>query len=157
MVGRDAPDLAVLDLALPDLSGREVLAEMRAHPATATTPVLIVTGFPGEVTGCGPQERLLVKPFTYLAFVQVLEAPDRGGGAATNPEPAAAERQRPCPPAGGSGRRTVMPVVRVTGYSQQKVWAAKPPTGKRPVGISCAESSSSHPPLGWCVCCAAGS
>jgi signal transduction histidine kinase/DNA-binding response OmpR family regulator len=38
------PDLIVLDVELPDLSGREVCRRMKAAPATATVPVLMLSG-----------------------------------------------------------------------------------------------------------------
>jgi signal transduction histidine kinase/DNA-binding response OmpR family regulator len=38
-----APSLIVLDLGLPDISGEEVLAQLRANSATAGLPVLIAT------------------------------------------------------------------------------------------------------------------
>jgi protein-histidine pros-kinase len=37
------PDLVLLDLHLPDLSGREVLAAIRARPAMRHTPVVVLT------------------------------------------------------------------------------------------------------------------
>ena len=37
------PDLVILDLVLPDLSGWEVFMQMRAVPATSETPVIILT------------------------------------------------------------------------------------------------------------------
>jgi DNA-binding response OmpR family regulator len=37
------PDLVILDLVLPDLSGWEVFMQMRAEPATSETPVIILT------------------------------------------------------------------------------------------------------------------
>ena len=42
-VGRDAPDLVVLDRMLPGLSGDEVLRELRGEPGTANIPVLMLT------------------------------------------------------------------------------------------------------------------
>jgi two-component system, OmpR family, phosphate regulon response regulator PhoB len=39
-----APDIIVLDMALPRLGGRDVLRELRANPATRTLPIIIVTG-----------------------------------------------------------------------------------------------------------------
>ncbi|HST45734.1 MAG TPA: response regulator, partial [Luteimonas sp.] len=42
------PDLVLLDLAMPDFSGFEVLAALRAEPATSAIPVLVVTAL--EVT-----------------------------------------------------------------------------------------------------------
>jgi DNA-binding response OmpR family regulator len=40
----DPPDLIILDLGLPDLSGWQVLERLRSDPHTATTPVVITTG-----------------------------------------------------------------------------------------------------------------
>lgn len=44
------PDLIVLDLMLPQLSGQEVCRELKADPETANIPVLMLTahGLPGE-------------------------------------------------------------------------------------------------------------
>jgi two-component system, OmpR family, phosphate regulon response regulator PhoB len=42
-VSRDRPDLIVLDLMLPGLSGYEVLAELRRVPDTAAIPVVVLT------------------------------------------------------------------------------------------------------------------
>jgi CheY-like chemotaxis protein len=41
--GREQPDLVLLDLELPDLSGERVLAELQATPATRTIPVIVVS------------------------------------------------------------------------------------------------------------------
>lgn len=38
------PDVILLDLALPDLPGDEVLRRLRAHPVTQDIPVLVLTG-----------------------------------------------------------------------------------------------------------------
>ena len=40
----EAPDLVLLDLGLPDLSGHEVLESIRADPATRLLPVVMLTG-----------------------------------------------------------------------------------------------------------------
>jgi CheY-like chemotaxis protein len=40
---QDPPDLVLLDLHLPDLSGEEVLGELRADPRTAEIPVVVVS------------------------------------------------------------------------------------------------------------------
>lgn len=43
LVRSQRPDLVVCDVMMPQLSGDQVLAEMRADPALANTPVLILT------------------------------------------------------------------------------------------------------------------
>jgi len=40
----DPPDLVLLDLLLPDLSGHKVLEDIRADPATRLLPVVMLTG-----------------------------------------------------------------------------------------------------------------
>lgn len=42
-VVQDPPDLVILDLMLPGISGLEILASLRANPATAALPVLMLT------------------------------------------------------------------------------------------------------------------
>jgi CheY-like chemotaxis protein len=56
------PDLILLDVGLPGLSGPEVLHRLRAHTTTATIPVVLLTGQdpPPDATPDG----LLRKPFT---------------------------------------------------------------------------------------------
>ena len=48
---RCQPDLILLDLHLPDLSGEEVFARLRAEPATATIPIVVLSAdaTPGTV------------------------------------------------------------------------------------------------------------
>jgi CheY-like chemotaxis protein len=59
--GADRPDLILLDLSMPVLSGWQFLEKQRRDPALAPIPVLVVTGCDGEappgVAG------LLHKPF----------------------------------------------------------------------------------------------
>ncbi|HEX2240445.1 MAG TPA: response regulator [Actinomycetota bacterium] len=40
------PDLILLDLMMPDVSGRRMFDEMRSHKATAGIPIIVVTGRP---------------------------------------------------------------------------------------------------------------
>src|SRR5205085_9978174 len=68
------PDLAVVDLALPDIDGLELLARVRAADGVATrinpdTPLLVLTGRDGELDRLRGFERgcddYMVKPFSY--------------------------------------------------------------------------------------------
>ena len=38
------PDLVLLDMMLPKLSGQEVLKKLRLNPSTKSTPVIVLTG-----------------------------------------------------------------------------------------------------------------
>jgi signal transduction histidine kinase/CheY-like chemotaxis protein len=75
---RHRPDLILLDLHLPDMPGTLVLAQLKADPATADIPVLIVTA---DATP-GRERRLLdsgafalvTKPFDVPAFLKTVEA-----------------------------------------------------------------------------------
>jgi CheY-like chemotaxis protein len=44
MVGSDRPGLILLDMMLPKMSGLEVLKALKKDPATATIPVVVLTG-----------------------------------------------------------------------------------------------------------------
>ena len=47
-VGAELPDLIVLDLNLPKLGGREVLAEMKKHEQLRSIPVVVLTSSDAE-------------------------------------------------------------------------------------------------------------
>jgi CheY-like chemotaxis protein len=44
IAGHDIPDLVLLDMMLPKLSGPEVLRQLKLNPATAHVPVIVLTG-----------------------------------------------------------------------------------------------------------------
>ena len=56
---REAPDLLILDLMLPNKDGMQVLAELGQEPATARTPVVVVSAY---VDRPGVRESLRVFP-----------------------------------------------------------------------------------------------
>ena len=43
LVEREAPDMIVLDIRLPDVSGLEVARQVRANPRTAAIPILHIS------------------------------------------------------------------------------------------------------------------
>ncbi len=56
------PDLVLVDVGLPGMNGCEVLRRLRADPATAAIPVLLLTGLePPEDAGA---DGVVQKPFT---------------------------------------------------------------------------------------------
>lgn len=44
LAGEQRPDLVILDLGLPDVSGLEVARTLRSRPETAGTPIVALTG-----------------------------------------------------------------------------------------------------------------
>jgi len=42
---QDAPDLILLDINIPEMSGIEVCRTLRGHPATANVPIIMVTAY----------------------------------------------------------------------------------------------------------------
>ncbi len=74
-VARRGPDLVILDVMLPNRSGFDILADLRADPATARLPVLMLTAR-GQARDRELAERMgasrfMTKPF---ANAEVLEA-----------------------------------------------------------------------------------
>ena len=68
LAARGNPDLVLLDVALPLLSGHEVLRRLRLSPATARTPVLLLSGLASPLEA-GPARSLgaqgvIAKPFS---------------------------------------------------------------------------------------------
>ena len=71
------PDLIVLDLDLPGLTGFEVARRLRALPATMHIPLIASTGYSDgaqleEARRCG-FDHVLVKPYEPATLVQEIE------------------------------------------------------------------------------------
>jgi PAS domain S-box-containing protein len=73
----EPPDLVLLDLHLPDIPGTEVLDRLRADPATATVPVVVVSAdaTPEQVRGLQDRGVLayLTKPIDVQELLGVVE------------------------------------------------------------------------------------
>jgi PAS domain S-box-containing protein len=73
-----APDLILLDLHLPDLSGEEVLKQLRADPATRDVPVLVISADATtrqiERLRAAGAQGYLTKPFDVDEFLDAIDA-----------------------------------------------------------------------------------
>ncbi|MCW2989977.1 MAG: response regulator receiver protein [Solirubrobacterales bacterium] len=75
--GCPRPDMILLDLGLPGMSGRDMLAEIRADPVLGTIPVVVQTGDDDDRTlvetlGLGAHE-FVAKPLTVEQLLAVVE------------------------------------------------------------------------------------
>jgi two-component system alkaline phosphatase synthesis response regulator PhoP len=90
-IARRAPDLLVLDLMLPRMSGLELCRRMRSNPETSRLPILVVTAKGAEVDRILGLEMgaddYVVKPFSPREVVARVKALLRRAG--TSVEPAA--------------------------------------------------------------------
>jgi CheY-like chemotaxis protein len=66
------PDLILLDVGLPGLSGPAVLQQLRAAPPTASIPILYLTGL--EPLDGPRADGVVAKPFTPAALRATLSA-----------------------------------------------------------------------------------
>nr|WP_275981958.1 response regulator [Frigidibacter sp. ROC022] len=87
------PDLVILDVMLPNRSGFDILADLRADPALADLPVMMLTAR-GQARDRAQAEqagvsRFMTKPFAnaeILAAVRELAGPSEGANAAREPD-----------------------------------------------------------------------
>ena len=79
-----SPDLVILDLGLPDVSGETVARELRARSVTATTPILMLTAKSAEEDRIRGLELgaddYVTKPFSPRELVLRVQAILRRGG-----------------------------------------------------------------------------
>ena len=76
------PDVLVLDVMLPGKSGFDILRELRAHPATAALPVLMLTakgqGRDRELAERYGATRFMTKPFSNAEVLETVNALENG-------------------------------------------------------------------------------
>ena len=73
---REIPDIILLELVLPDMSGVEVTSRLKTHPLTRHVPVIICTAYLDE----GPRNEalqrgaaeILTKPVTSVDLLKIL-------------------------------------------------------------------------------------
>ncbi len=91
----EIPDIIILDMNLPEVSGHYLYKKIRASPSYATIPVIISTAnmlvartLEGELH---PQDRLLVKPVHPRTLGDLIEALEK----AKSPTPTVEESTQP--------------------------------------------------------------
>ena len=80
----ELPDLVVLDIMMPGISGLDVLTELRARPATAELPVILLTAATDDATTWAGWSAganvFLPKPFDPGALLDWIDRVLEGGG-----------------------------------------------------------------------------
>lgn len=84
MMTVDKPDLVLLDIMMPEVSGLDILRQMRREPYLANIPVIVVTakGMPADIKNGmeAGANTYLTKP---VGFQELKEAVERTLGAAS--------------------------------------------------------------------------
>lgn len=98
LASADPPDVIMLDVVMPEVSGWEVLAELRQDARFQRTPVIVCTAYVTEALGRlaelkGPDQHLglLPKPFELDELIEVVASV-----AATRPWGQASYHSPPC-------------------------------------------------------------
>ena len=82
-VAHEPPDVIVLDVVLPGESGLDLCRELKARPATAAIPIVLLSGSielaPRQAAEAGA-DAFLAKPFSPLQLVAVVERLASGAG-----------------------------------------------------------------------------
>jgi DNA-binding response OmpR family regulator len=77
MISQEKPDVIILDIMMPDISGLEVLRYMRREPGLASIPVIVVSAksMPSDIrTGLEAGASMyLTKPVGFLDLKQAVE------------------------------------------------------------------------------------
>lgn len=77
MISQEKPDVIILDIMMPDISGLEVLRYMRRESDLASIPVIVVSAksMPGDIkTGLEAGASIyLTKPVSFLDLKQAVE------------------------------------------------------------------------------------
>ncbi|SDY46161.1 Signal transduction histidine kinase [Modestobacter sp. DSM 44400] len=117
-IGQHRPDVVLTDVMMPRVDGFELLRRLRADPATAGIPVVMLTARAGQEAAVEGFEAgvddYLAKPFQAAELIaRVRVAVDRSGRGAP-PRPPAAGRAAPpsAPPVPTADVRTLVPASR---------------------------------------------
>ena len=78
MISNQTPDLVILDLAMPTMSGQETYAQIRANPNTVNTPIMIMSVHAdNEITAEMKDDRhvsTLLKPIDLTHMIAAVDA-----------------------------------------------------------------------------------
>lgn len=72
------PDLVIMDIQLPHVSGMDLISALKADPALAQVPIMAVTAYAGSdderrIRAAGA-EAYVAKPISVMRFVETVES-----------------------------------------------------------------------------------
>jgi CheY-like chemotaxis protein len=77
LAGREAPDLALVDIEMPTMDGIKVCRRLKANPDTAAVPVIVVTAFAQQANRQAAAEAgaddFIAKPFSTTELTELVE------------------------------------------------------------------------------------
>lgn len=80
----ERPDVVVLDVMMPNMSGLEVCERLRAEPETKDLPIILLTARDGEADRrdglASGADAYLTKPFSPLKLIEIITRIDRVDG-----------------------------------------------------------------------------
>ena len=68
------PDVIIMDLAMPNMSGVTATQWLKSHPRTRSIPIMILTGYPYEAIEQGALQGGAVRLLTKPCLPETLEA-----------------------------------------------------------------------------------
>ena len=68
------PDVIIMDLAMPNMSGVTATQWLKSHPRTRRIPVMVLTGYPHDAIEQGALEAGAVRLLTKPCLPETLEA-----------------------------------------------------------------------------------
>ncbi len=72
----EPPDLLILDIALPDCHGIDVLRQLKGDPATSSIPVIVLTAMRGDIVkeaAAAGAVATILKPFSRAELVHAVK------------------------------------------------------------------------------------
>ena len=77
MMAAEKPDIVLLDIMMPEISGLDILRQMRRDPTLANIPVIVITakGMPSDIKNGmeAGASTYLTKPVGYLELKEAVE------------------------------------------------------------------------------------
>jgi two-component system cell cycle response regulator DivK len=75
LVRQEHPDLVIMDVGLPDMSGLEVTHQLKTDKETGETPVIIATAymFSDDQLSASGCDAYIIKPFTAPELIKIVE------------------------------------------------------------------------------------